>query len=131
MNGEIVHYEIPARNAGKLSKFYGSVFGWKFKESGMPSMKYWLVKMGSGRPKGFLSSGGIYKRTKTEKPVNYIGTSNIDSTLKKFVKAGGKITQKKVQIPGMGWSAKGVDPEGNVVGIFQATMRAPSKRRGS
>ena len=128
MNNEIVHYEIPAKNAQKLSKFYSSVFGWKFKDSGMKGMKYWLIEMGSAKPKGFLSSGGMYKRMRSERPVNYVGTKNIDSTIRKFVNAGGKITQKKVEIPGMGWSAKGVDPEGNVVGIFQPTMRAPSRR---
>jgi len=130
MKGEIVHYEIPARNAAKLSKFYATVFGWKFKDSGMSSMKYWLINMSASRPKGFLSSGGMYKKERSERPVNYIGTSNIDATIKKFVKAGGRITQPKVQIPGMGWSAKGVDPEGNDVGIFQATMRAPPRRKG-
>ncbi|MDE1871201.1 MAG: VOC family protein [Candidatus Micrarchaeota archaeon] len=128
MNSDIVHYEIPAKNAEKLSKFYANVFGWKFKDSGMKGMKYWLIRMSSSRPKGFLSSGGMYKKSKSERPVNYIGTPNIDSTIKKFVKAGGKITQKKVEIIGMGWSAKGIDPEGNIVGIFQATMQ-PSRRR--
>ncbi|MGI0100914.1 MAG: VOC family protein [Candidatus Micrarchaeaceae archaeon] len=129
MNNEIVHYEIPARNAAKLSKFYASVFGWKFKDSGMQGMKYWLIEMGSAKPKGFLSSGGMYKRTRDEKPLNYIGSPNIDATIIKFVKAGGKITQKKHEVTGMGWSAKGIDPEGNVVGIFQATMRAQSRRQ--
>lgn len=129
MNSEIVHYEIPAKNAVRLSKFYASVFGWKFKDSNVPGMKYWLIEMGSARPKGFLSSGGMYKRMKDEKPVNYIGLPDIDSTIRKFVRAGGKITQKKAEIPGMGWSAKGVDPEGNVVGIFQATMRVPQRRQ--
>ena len=128
MKSDIVHYEIPAKNAEKLSKFYSSVFGWKFKDSGMKGMKYWLIEMNSARPKGFLSSGGMYKREKNERPVNYVGTSNIDDTIRKFVKAGGKITQKKVEVTGMGWSAKGVDPEGNVVGIFQTTMSAPRRR---
>jgi len=129
MNGEIVHYEIPARNAEKLSKFYAAVFGWKFKDSGMPGgMKYWLIDMGSKKQKGFLGSGGMYKKEKNAPPVNYIGTTNIDNTTKKFVKSGGKMVQKKIEIPGMGWSAMGLDPEGNAVGMFQPTMRAPKRK---
>jgi len=30
MDNTIVHFEIPAENVEKLSKFYQELFGWKF-----------------------------------------------------------------------------------------------------
>jgi predicted enzyme related to lactoylglutathione lyase len=69
------------------------------------------------------------KEREKEGPVNYVNTSNIDTSIKKFKKAGGKITQPKVEIPGMGWSAKGVDPEGNQVGLFQPGRMAQPKAK--
>ena len=124
MNGEIVHYEIPAGNLKKLSGFYSKVFGWKFRDSGMTSMKYFVIDMARNRPAGFLVSGGMYDSKRKGKPISYIGTPNIDATVRKFVSSGGKITHKKALVPGMGWSAQGVDPEGNNVGMFQALPRS-------
>ena len=123
MNGEIVHYEIPAGNLKKLSGFYSKVFGWRFRDSGMASMKYFLIGMARERPAGFLVSGGMYASRRKGRPISYIGTPNIDATIRKFVGSGGKITHKKAMVPGMGWSAQGVDPEGNNVGMFQALPR--------
>jgi len=40
MPDPIVHVEIPVNNLPKLRKFYGEVFGWKFKDSKMPGMEY-------------------------------------------------------------------------------------------
>ncbi|MDE1855646.1 MAG: VOC family protein [Candidatus Micrarchaeota archaeon] len=122
MGHEIIHFEIPARNLAKLGRFYSSVFGWKITDSGMKGMKYMLVKTGSR--KGALG-GGMYKRVKKEGPRNFVGTNNIDATIKKFKKAGGKIIMGKADIPNVGFSAIGLDPEGNTVGLFQ-----PRRSRG-
>jgi predicted enzyme related to lactoylglutathione lyase len=50
---------------------------------------------------------------------NTVGVPSVDEFLKKIVKAGGKIVQKKTTIPGVGYMAYCADTEGNVFGIMQ------------
>ncbi|HVC58684.1 MAG TPA: VOC family protein [Candidatus Acidoferrales bacterium] len=126
MGNDIVHFEIPARNPAKLSKFYTGVFQWKFSDSGMHDMKYWLIKT-SANSKAVM--GGMYKKgSKREMAMNYINTSNIDATLKKFKQQGGKVLTEKMMIPNIGWTAMGLDPEGNPVGIWQASGMKKGKK---
>jgi len=126
MEGDIVHYEIPARNPAKLSKFYASVLGWKFSDSKMPGMKYWLIKTSA---KTQLPSGGMYKKMKKDTgPRTYLSVKNIDVSAKKLRKNGGKILVPKQAIPGMGWSVIATDIEGNPMGLFQADMKAGKKK---
>lgn len=117
-----MHYEIPAKNPEKLSKFYANVLGWKFSDSGMTGMKYWLIKTSA---KTQLPSGGMYKKAAGDKgPRTYVGVKNIDSSTKKLQKNGGKVLVPKQAIPGMGWSVVAIDTEGNPLGLFQADRNA-------
>ncbi len=127
MEGEIVHYEIPAKNPAKLSKFYASVLGWKFSDSKMPGMKYWVFKAQKASAKA-MGIGGMYKKSAARQgPVNYMSVKNIDLALKKIKQNGGKIAMPKMAIPKMGWSAVALDPEGNAVGFFQMDPKAAKK----
>jgi hypothetical protein len=50
----------------------------------------------------------------------YVGTDDIDSTLAKAEKLGGKTFVPKTEIPGMGWFAIFGDPAGNQIGLYTA-----------
>jgi len=43
----------------------------------------------------------------------------VDEYSKKVVKLGGQIIVQKMEIPGLGWWALALDPEGNQIGLFQ------------
>lgn len=127
MTGEIVHYEIPAKNPEKLSKFYANTLGWKFKDSRMPNMKYWMISR-TNSPKSGI--GGMYKKTAAKQiPTNYISVTNIDSAISRIKKNGGRITTPKQAIPQMGWSAQAEDPEGNALGLFQFDKKVKAQKR--
>ena len=127
MEGDIVHYEIPAKNPAKLSKFYAEVVGWKFSDSGIPGMKYWLIKTST---KTQLPSGGMYKKSANDTgPRTYVTVKNIDASTKKLQKNGGKVLVPKQAVPGMGWSVVAVDIEGNPLGLFQIDRNAGKARK--
>ena len=128
IEGDIVHYEIPARNPANLSKFYAKVVGWKFSDSGMPNMKYLLIKTSKSSD---LPSGGMYKKFGRSSPTTYVAVKDIDASVVKLKKNGGKVMVPKQAVPGMGWSVVAKDPEGNWLGFFQADMKAgkASKRQ--
>lgn len=123
----IVHFEIPAQDPAKLSKFYSDAFGWKFEEVKMPGMSYWLISTG---PRGKSVGGGMYKKMGPEDtPRNYIGVENIDEAIEVFKKAGGKEIIPKQEVTGQGWSYIGIDPEGNPIALFEPKMPIRRARR--
>jgi predicted enzyme related to lactoylglutathione lyase len=118
----IIHFEIPADDVEKLRKFYGELFGWKIEK--MSLMEYWNIETVPVDEKGMTVrpgvNGGMMKRQNPEhKPVNYIGVESIEEYVKKIEALGGKVIVPKTEIPGIGWFALALDPEGNQFGIFQ------------
>ena len=118
-----MHFEIPANNVEKLKKFYCDLFGWKIEK--MPGgMEYWGIETVPVDKKGMAMrpgvNGGMMKRQMPEqKPVNYISVESVDEYSKKVVKLGGQIVVPKMEVPGMGWWALALDPEGNQIGLFE------------
>jgi uncharacterized protein len=123
----VVHFEVPANDPETLSKFYSEVFGWKFQKSPMEEMDYWMISTG---PRGKSVGGGMYKKTQpSELPRNYIGVKRIDEHIEAFKSAGGKELVGKTEVPDMGWSFIGTDPEGNLIGLYEAAPPRRSSRR--
>jgi len=123
----IVHFEIPAENVEKLKSFYEKLFGWKFVHTNSVGMDYWLIYTVPTDEKGMLQhpgvNGGMYKKENDQqKLTNWIQVDDIDAQIKLLKKLGGKLTVDKMEIPGVGWSAIGLDPEGNQVAMLQPNM---------
>lgn len=119
----IVHFDIPADDAEKLSKFYSELFGWKIEKTPGP-MDYWTIETVPVDEKGMPTrpgvNGGMMKRQHPEhKPVNYIAVESVDEYSKKIEELGGKVIPPKQEVPGIGWWALALDPEGNHFAIFQ------------
>ena len=128
----VVHFEIPANDVESLSKFYKEMFGWKFKKTPMPDFDYYVISTG---PEGKSVGGGMYKKMGPQDgPRNWIQVSGIDSAIETFKKAGGKEMMGKEEVPNIGLTFLGSDPEGNAIGLFEPLRRsraAPSRRRGN
>jgi predicted enzyme related to lactoylglutathione lyase len=127
VNRTIVHFEIPAKDLAALSKFYSEAFGWSFEDAKMPGMEYWSISTG---PRGKSVGGGMYKKMGSQDvPRNYIGVEDIDKAIAQFKAAGGKGYSEKQEVPGQGWSFIGIDPEDNLIAIYQPMK--PARRRSS
>ena len=123
MDHTIVHFEIPADNVERLRKFYGKLFGWKIEKMPGP-MEYWGVETVPVNEKGETLrqgvNGGMMKRQNPEqKSVNYIQVESVDEYARRIGDLGGRVIVPKTEIPGMGWWALALDPEGNQFGVFQ------------
>ena len=119
----IVHFEIPADDVEKLRKFYSLLFGWKIEL--MPGqIEYygiWTVPVDDkGMPLRPGVNGGMMKKQNPEhKAVNYIQVESVDEYMKKIESLGGRIVVPKMEVPGIGWWALALDPEGNQFAILQ------------
>jgi len=124
MDHTIVHFEIPADNVEKLRKFYSKLFGWKIEKTSGP-VEYWSIETvpvdEKGMPKRPGVNGGMMKRQYPEhKPVNYIAVESVDEYTKKIEALGGKVVVPKMEVPGIGWWALALDPEGNQFAILES-----------
>jgi len=113
----VIHFEIHADDPKRAAKFYEKVFDWKINKWKGP-VDYWLATTGENKQPGI--NGAIMHRVKRGTIWNTIDVPSVDEFLKKIVKAGGKVVQKKTTVPGVGYMAYGKDTEGNVFGIMQA-----------
>ena len=127
MDNTFVLFVLPAENVEKLSKFYQELFGCKFVHSPIPDMDYWVIHTvpidDQGMPERPGINGGMYvKENAMQIPTNWISVEAIDVYSKKLVDLGGKIIVEKMEIPDIGWTAVGIDPEGNQVAMLQPAM---------
>ena len=128
----VVHFEIQAKDADKVQKFYQDVFGWEISVAAPEYGGYRMIKTGPSMPSADPAlmgiNGGIPARmgeTATGKndPINafvcIIGVDNTDVYIQKIKAAGGTIALDKMDVPKVGILAYGKDPEGTLFGILQ------------
>jgi len=111
MAGQLVHFELPAEDAGRAKEFWRSLFGWKFKEWSGPVEYHMLDGMEPG--------GAIYPSEQPgQGPIVYFQTSDIEKSVVRTRELGGSADDKQ-PIPGIGWFARCRDTEGNHFSLFE------------
>src|SRR2546430_9031815 len=98
MDGQLVHFELPAKDSGRSKEFWSSLFGWKYREFEGP-VEYSMLD-------GNEPGGAIYPAQQGESgPVIYFGTGDIDKTLARVRELGGK-AEGKAPIHAGGWFSR-------------------------
>jgi predicted enzyme related to lactoylglutathione lyase len=122
---KIVHFEIPVDDSARAAAFYRGVLGWEV--SGFGDQPYWLVRAGDegepGADGALIARGDIHRS-----PVLIAGVDDLDAAVARVETHGGTVVQPKLPIPGVGWAAYFVDPEGNTIGLFQDDTNASPGR---
>ena len=113
MADKVVHWEVVGKDAGKLQKFYGELFGWSVNANN--PMDYGIVDGGESGV-----GGGIGKAENGSGHVTfYVGVDDPQAALDKAEKLGGKTVVGVTEIPNMVTFALFADPEGHVVGVVK------------
>lgn len=116
-SNRIVHFEIPANQPEELTRFYGTLFGWKFSKAPIPGPEYWLCDTGSENP-GI--NGAIMQRQHPQQPwMNYIDVASIDAVIAQATALGAKVALPRTAVPGVGAYAAIIDPQGNLCGLWE------------
>ena len=122
----VVHFEMPAEDNERVSKFYENVFGWQMQIMGQEYGGYLLATTTESDDKGPKKpgaiNGGFFKKPEGENPPPHvvISVDNLEESIKAVEGAGGKITSEKLDIPNVGLFVTFKDTEGNNVGMLQA-----------
>jgi uncharacterized protein len=125
----VIHFEMPAENPERVSKFYESAFGWQTTPLG-PDMGDFVLaftietdeKTRMPEKRGAIN-GGFFKRTKPDETLKLtILVDDIRDAMKKIEAAGGKVLGEPFELPGVGLFVSFIDTEGNVATINQDFM---------
>src|SRR5262245_3970435 len=125
MKNWVAHFEIFADDPGKLGQFYTTLFDWNVEA--VPGMEYWFIKtvdvddQGTPTQPGGIN-GGILKRPAgytSPAWINYVNVESLDKAVERAQSLGAKLTRGRTPVPGMGWFAMLIDPQGNPFAVWQ------------
>lgn len=134
----VVHFEMPWEDGKRMAKFYQSAFGWKTKDLGKKMGNYTLAGTTDevdsiGRPKRTgIINGGFFPKDESmpaQYPSIVIAVDDIEASMQKVEKAGGKVLGDPVEIPGFGLYVSFFDTEGNRVSIMEPTMEMKEQEK--
>jgi predicted enzyme related to lactoylglutathione lyase len=116
--GRVGWHELLASDARAAFAFYSEVFGWQRAQSQANPMESYQLLAAGGR-----MIGGIF----TKLPIvpfpfwlYYFDVADIASAARRVTAGGGRIRLGPIELPGVGWMAWCIDPQGAVFAL-QAT----------
>jgi len=114
MGKAVTHFEVTGTDAKKLGEFYAKAFEWHV-DTNNP-MNYGMVDTHAG--KGINGGIGQGDGSGQHWVTFYIEVEDLDATLTKIEKLGGKTVNPPMEVPGTGISlAHFTDPEGHLIGL--------------
>jgi predicted enzyme related to lactoylglutathione lyase len=108
------------------------LFGWKI-EKYPGTTEYYLLQTVPVDDKMMPIRAGVNGRLLLKKdatmpdqvkPTNYIWVESVDEYSKKVEELGGKIVVPKMEVPGLGWWAIALNPEGSHFGMLEYIQKS-------
>ena len=130
----VVHFEMPAENRQRMADFYSKTFGWKTQMLGKDMGNYVIATTTESDEKGPKKPGAInggFFTKSDDMPAQYpsvvVAVDDINDSMKKVMKAGGKVLGDPMEIPGVGQYVSFFDTEGNRVSMLQPDPRSSAR----
>lgn len=118
MGASICHIELPVRNMARAKKFYGGLFGWKFRGF---SPTYVMFNPGDGVGGALKKIDAKAEGAGENATAIYVKVESIQQVLKQSKEYGVKVLLRRTEIGGgNGYIAHLLDPEGNTIGLWSA-----------
>jgi predicted enzyme related to lactoylglutathione lyase len=118
MPGQIVHFELPSKDADRAAGFWGDLFGWQIGGSVMEGFDYRMFQAGDQQGGAVLPSDKAGSGV-----IVYFDTDDIEAGVAKVRQLGGSADDKQ-PVPTHGWFAACTDTEGNSFNLWQTDPNA-------
>jgi predicted enzyme related to lactoylglutathione lyase len=114
----VTYFEIPVQDLERALAFYVRVFDLEFERGSIHDNEMAFFPNAGDRVgiTGALAKGDSYVPGKQGARV-YFNTENIEQTLERAIKAGGKMLFPKTSVADSGWVAEFEDSEGNCIAL--------------
>ncbi|MBL8608439.1 MAG: VOC family protein [Myxococcales bacterium] len=123
MGNPFVHIELSTGDVAKASKFYKSLFQWKYTQQ--MGGEYTMVDVGTG------TGGGMMKSPPGAPTMwlPYVEVDDVKATIAKAKKLGANVVVEFMPIGEMGAIGVFIDPTGAALGVWAPTKKAaPAKK---
>jgi len=124
VRGKFLWHELMTSDTGSAEAYYGKAVGWKAKAWEQdPSYKMWMT--------GRRAMGGLMPQrvepgqTSPLQWFSYIGTPNVDATVRQAVEIGGRVMRPAWDIPNVGRIAFLQDPQGATFAVITPQPSSP------
>jgi predicted enzyme related to lactoylglutathione lyase len=120
----LAYFEVPVYDLKRARKFYQDLLQWEFTKADNPDipMEYWMIRTGPDE-QGSINMGGMHPRMGPAAGIlSYVRVDDIDQTLAKVEKMGGKIVNPKTTMQKVGSMAIILDPEGNLIALWEPQL---------
>ncbi len=117
MKNKMTHFAIHIDEIERAKKFYNGVFEWGFNSYGQED----FLQIKADKSENGELIGAMQSRKYSPVPDKIIGlectigVENIDDTIEKVKSNGGQVLMTKTAIPYVGYIAKFLDTEGNLI----------------
>jgi predicted enzyme related to lactoylglutathione lyase len=115
--------DVMGPDPGRLTDFYGSVFGWDFTGPGDPPGQYFVAQL---RGRDVAGVASLPPDAKEPGWNTYIEVEDVDDTARRVEEAGGTVLVQSFDAPPAGRIAVAADPDGASFAIWK-----PRERRGA
>jgi uncharacterized protein len=121
MKNKMTHFAIHIDNIDRAKNFYDDVFEWGFQSYGQSD----FLQIKADKTETGELIGALQSRKYSPVPEKIIGlectvsVENVDDILEKVKTNGGQLLMPKTAIPYVGWIAKFLDTEGNLICVMQ------------
>jgi uncharacterized protein len=113
MGCPVVHFEIGAKEGGKLAGFYAKLFDWTVQSFGNANL------FDTGTKEGIMGHVNQLGHEPHNYCVVYVQVDDLATYCKKAEAAGAKVIIQSQEVPGMGHFSWLTDPEGNSFGLWK------------
>lgn len=117
MSNKLTHFAIHIDDIERAKSFYDGVFDWVFSSYGQDD----FLQIKSDKSENGELIGAMQSRKYSPVPERIIGlectigVESIDETIEKVKSNGGQVVMPKTAIPYVGYIAKFLDTEGNLI----------------
>jgi predicted enzyme related to lactoylglutathione lyase len=119
MKNKLTHFAIHVDDIKRAQDFYGKVFKWAFADYGPENFKQIIT---ADEERELLGAIQSRKYSPLDEPIKgmecTISVADVDQVIDSVKANGGKVVMHKAAIPKVGWIAKFLDTEGNLVCVM-------------
>jgi len=119
MSPRLTHFAINTDDVEATQAFYGSVFGWEFREYGPPGFVQIMDEAGTAPIGAIQERRQLLDDAPTVGFECTFGVDDVDGVRERVLAAGGRILMAKSTIPQVGHLLAFEDPGGNPALVMQ------------
>lgn len=129
LRGRFLWHELLTSDTASAAPFYKKVVGWK--TAPWPNDASYTLFMAGSQPVAGLMALPEDAKKNGALPnwMTYIGTGDVDETVRRLTELGGKLLKPAENLPSTGRFAVVQDPQGAVFGLYMPTQPQPGSGR--